>query len=83
MPHIHLMYPAKTSKANFFVKIGIDFFHWQFFSLDFYENAPKISLVYPTLGLPLWYKVLFPSGVKSFFKQTHPMNRSTEDQGSP
>ena len=50
MPHIHLTYLAKTSKASdtfsFSVKNGLEFFMGEFFSLDFFENAPTISLIY-------------------------------------
>ena len=47
---IWLIYIAKTSKASstysFSVKNGLDFFHGRIF-LEFFENGPKISLIYP------------------------------------
>ena len=49
MPNFPLSYLAKTSKVSdtlsFSFKNGLEFFSWvSFFSLEFFENAQKISL---------------------------------------
>ena len=53
-------------------------FMGEFFSLEFFENAQKISLIYPHhLGTPPLAQSPLPLRHKIFFKQTHLMNRST------
>ena len=49
----------------------------EFFSLEFFENAPKISLIYRTaitVGLLIWSPSSLPLWDKIFFKQIHQMN---------